>query len=107
MKVSKVFNFSIPLLPALVAGPRPWFRSRIYVRYIPNLKIFSSRLQLLEEESLRARDYREGTAGSSPRRSLFAALWASRVVSGRRYFVQHRRTRFTALSRSMLLPTET
>src|SRR5215216_2952719 len=45
--------------------------------------------------------------GSSPRRSLLAALWAWRVVSGRRYFVQQARTRPTALSRYIRLPTET
>src|ERR671921_341206 len=49
----------------------------------------------------------EKRPGPSPRRSLLAALWAWRVVSGSRYLVQHRRTRSTAPSRSIRLPTET
>src|SRR5829696_8177636 len=52
-------------------------------------------------------NHREKRLGFSPRRSLLAALWAWRVVSGKRYFVQHRKTSSTELFKSMRLPTET
>src|SRR5918993_2855825 len=59
--------------------------------------------------SIRDRRYsnRMVPPGSSPLRSLLAALCACRVLSGKRYLVQHASTSSTELLRSIPLPTET